>query len=284
MTELGTIFDIREMTTHDGPWVRSTVFFKGCPLRCSWCHNPEGMDPNPQLMIRTKGCVECGACREPCDHADCVGLGRCLHRCPNGLISLSGETVSAEALAERLLRVSGLLDRAGGGYTISGGEPLWQPDFLLRLIELLKPHHVAVETSGHCPQEDFKRVMRLADLMILDVKHMDSARHRAGTGQGNQAILRNLDHLIDSPLHFWVRTPIIPGFNDDEENLHAMAKRLAPAAGRVQVELLHFNPLAAVKYPMVGKSFSPPFKVDDEVKVDLACFRDNGILAYWRPS
>ncbi|MGA2547153.1 MAG: glycyl-radical enzyme activating protein [Rectinemataceae bacterium] len=282
MAVSGTIFDLRELTVHDGPGIRSTVFFKGCPLHCAWCHNPEGISFEPELMVRKKGCRECGLCRRACGHPDCERLGRCVHCCPLGLVSASGERITAESLAERMLGVADMLDPEGGGYTISGGEPLAQPEFLFELIERLKPHHVAIETSGSAASGDFRRAMELADLMILDVKHMDGAEHRRGTGQGNETILRNLDGLVASGRHFWVRIPMIPGYNDSPANLAATAERLTPAAGRVRVELLGYNPLAGAKYPMLGRPYAPFFDESSPIRADLSPFHDRGIEALWR--
>ncbi len=284
MTASGTIFDLRELTVHDGPGIRSTVFFKGCPLRCAWCHNPEGIAFENELMIRARGCRDCRLCKEPCGHADCEGLGRCVHACPLGLVSCSGELITAERLAHRMLGVADMLDADGGGYTVSGGEPLAQPEFLFELIGRLKPHHVAIETSGFTGSGDFRRAMELADLVIIDIKHMDSVEHRRGTGLGNEEILRNLDLLVESDLDFWVRVPMIPGYNDHPENLDATARRLAPAAGRVRVELLGYNQLAGAKYPMLGRVYEPFF--DEATQPDkarpveiLSPFVDRGIEA-----
>ncbi len=233
----GTIFDVRELTVHDGPGIRTTVFFKGCPLRCAWCHNPEGMSASSQLVVRTSGCQECGLCRrQPCEHAQCEGLGRCTRVCPRGLVRRSGEVVDAEALAARLLTLGSMLDAVGGGFTLSGGEPLAQPALLFELVERLRPHHVALETSGYARPEIFDRAVAAVDLVLLDLKHMDPAEHHRGTGVGNRVILENLDRLIATGRSFVARVPLIPGYNDGPENLAAAAERLSPARDRVTVE------------------------------------------------
>jgi pyruvate formate lyase activating enzyme len=198
------------------------------------------------------------------------------------LVSGSGERITAESLAERMLGVADMLDLDGGGYTISGGEPLAQPAFLFELIERLKPHHVAIETSGFAASDDFRRAMALADLVIIDLKHMDGAAHRRGTGQGNEAILRNIEELVASGSHFWLRIPMIPGYNDMPANLAATAELLAPAAGRVRVELLGYNPLAGAKYPMLGRPYTPFFDESSPARADLSPFRERGIEALWR--
>ena len=255
MPTYGRIFDLREMTVHDGPGIRCTVFFKGCPLRCAWCHNPEGISFEPELMVRRNGCRDCGLCRQSCEHPDCAGLGRCLHRCPLGLVSRAGEDVTAEVLAARMLEVAELLEEGGGGYTLSGGEPLAQADFLFELVGFLRPHHVAIETSGFADPAVFARAIEAVDLIMLDVKHMDSAEHRRGTGVDNELILGNLDRLMSSGRDFIVRIPLIPGYNDSERNLDALAERLEPAKGRCRVELLPYNPFAGAKYALLGRAY-----------------------------
>ena len=279
----GIIFDLRELTTHDGPGIRSTVFFKGCPLRCAWCHNPEGLSFKPELMVREHACTHCGNCKKGCAHAECAELGRCIHRCANGLVSKVGERLSAKKLSERMLRISSLLDRKGGGYSISGGEPLSQPEFLFELIKYLKPHHLVVETSGFAHKEIFTRVVELVDLVILDIKHIDDTLHRRGTLQSNEKILGNLALIIASGKKFWVRIPMIPGYNDSNENLRAVAERLSPAAGRVRVELLGYNPLAKAKYPMLGIPYAPFFDETAAAHVDLSFFSKRGIATSWIP-
>lgn len=249
----GVLFDLKEFTVHDGPGIRATVFLKGCPLRCLWCHNPEGLDPAPQLLVTGSGCTDCGSCRLPCGHPECAPLGRCVKACPQGLLRVAGNRISAQALAERLHRLAPLL--VDGGVTLSGGEPLAQPEFLLELLDLLRPLDTIVETSGYAPSPVFQAVAERCGTLYLDVKHADSARHRQLTGRGNESILANLRWLKGQPKPFLVRVPLIPGCNDDRENLDRTAALLEGAGSLLAVELLPYNPFAGAKYSLADMPF-----------------------------
>lgn len=255
----GIIFDIKEFMVHDGPGIRVTVFFKGCPLKCNWCHNPEGLCFKPQLMVRESSCIKCGKCRQACTHDECKPYERCLKACPLGLIKVSGEEVESTELAEKLKSYESFLNMNGGGITISGGEPLAQPEFLLELLKELKPLHTAIETSGFGDPRIFEQTIMLADLILYDIKHMDNEKHKLFTGQDSTLIQNNLKTLIKSNKPFIARIPLIPGVNDTAENIELAAKALVNSPGLIRVELLPYNPFAGSKYKMVGNVYKPVF-------------------------
>ncbi len=248
----GTIFDIKEFTVHDGPGVRTTVFFKGCPLSCIWCHNPEGMDTSPTLTVRESACTRCGACRVPCEHEDCRPFGRCLHACPRGLVTVAGTTVTAGELAGKLSRANALFGE-DGGVTMSGGEPLLQPQFAIALADCLHEHgtRVALQTSGFAHAKTFSDVLSHVDYVLFDLKLADDEAHRRYTGVSCKTIHTNLAHLQASGKPHVIRIPLIPGITDTQANLAA----LAALAGDSSVELMPYNPYAGAKYPNVGKTF-----------------------------
>lgn len=228
MTE-GIVFSIEEFAVNDGPGIRTTVFLKGCPLRCAWCHNPEGWNSEPE-KIDKKGREE-----------------------------ICGYRISATALAERLQRDTDLFRDSGGGVTFTGGEPLMQADFLAEVMDLLPGIDKAVETSGFAPEAAFRKVLEQADLLLFDIKHTDPLAHKRYTGVDNALILRNLGILIDSGKPFVARIPLIPGVNDSEENMLTTASLLEGASGLLRVELLRYNKVAGAKYPMLGLPYRPPF-------------------------
>lgn len=243
----GTIFDIKEFGVHDGPGLLTTVFLKGCPLQCQWCHNPEGQSFEPELMIRHNRCRHCGLCMQKCEHEDCQPYGRCLHICPENCISVAGEKIQAEVLTERILKNRNIIEAV----TFSGGEPLAQPQFLLEVISLLKPLKINIETSGYCSNEVFRKVTDEADLVYLDIKLADELQHIRYTGKSNRLILENLKYLQSSGKDFIIRTPLIPGITDTEENLAAIRELI----GDCRHELLPYNEMAAVKYRMLDREY-----------------------------
>jgi len=246
----GTIFDSKEFAVHDGPGLRTTVFFKGCPLRCIWCHNPEGLSPEPQLMVRESACRHCGLCRAECSHPDCRPFGRCLHICPQGLVSVSGETLSTRALADRISRNKTLFTR-DGGVTFSGGEPLMQAPFLLETLDLIPDIPAVIETSGYAPEKVFSEVISRMKLVYLDIKLADEQAHLRFTGVSNWQILRNLEILRQSGIPCVIRTPLIPKITDTRENLDA----IRALVGDLPYETLPYNALAGAKYAILGMEF-----------------------------
>ena len=253
---IGTIFDIKEFSVFDGPGVRVSVFLKGCPLRCLWCHNPEGLSPAPELRKVEHLCTRCGACTRPCDHTECTGFDRCYHACPNGALTLCGQRWEHDELAKKLAKYETIL-ALGGGVTITGGEPLLQAKFACALLDALPPTmHKALETSGCGSEEDFAALISRCDYVMMDIKLFDEEAHRQYTGVSNKQILRNYNILRRSGIEHVVRVPLIPGVTDTKENLAA----IADFVGDARVELLPYNDMAGAKYKSVGReyTFVPP--------------------------
>lgn len=271
----GIVFDIKEFALHDGDGIRTTVFLKGCPLRCIWCHNPEGLSPKPELYLKYNGCLNCGLCRIPCNHSDCKPFGRCLHVCPCDLVSVAGKSYEADELAERLIKGSAVLNSSGGGITISGGEPLLQHAFTYKLLSLLGGKvHRTIETSGFAEQEIFKKIASECDFIIMDIKLASDDEHKKYTGQSNKLILKNAKWLKDSGIPHLFRTPLIPSITDTEENLKAIAE----IVGNDKIELLSYNTLAPAKYKNVGIEFTNLINSNAFKEPDLSIFKN----AVWR--
>lgn len=274
----GTIFDIKQLAVFDGPGIRTTVFFKGCPLKCMWCHNPEGLSFKPQIMKSSSGCLRCGRCREVCSHPDqCTLCGACVRICPKHLIKICGTVVTSDWLAQHLLRDEGYLERVQGGITFSGGEPLAQPEFLLDCLQRLAGFHTCIETSGYARPDMFRRAVELLDYIIMDVKLVDESRHRYYTGAGNSRILENLEYLKQSSKPFRIRIPVIPGVNDDQENMEATARLLEGARMLDFVELLPYHTTAGAKYSMVGAEYRPEFDESRKPDCQVSQFEQRGI-------
>ena len=247
----GTVFDIKEMAVHDGPGIRTTVFFKGCPLRCIWCHNPEGLKHEIQLSYNENKCLHCNLCKKGCNHPSCKPFGRCVYICPENCLEITGRELSAKSLAEDLKKSADVLGEQFGGFTFSGGEPLAQPGFLSELIEELNRYSLCIETSGYAECELFEKVIDKLDFVIMDIKLADSAKHKKYTGVDNEIILKNLAILKNSNKQYIIRTPLIKGITDTEENLSAIKKLI----GDSQWEKLPQNELAGAKYKRLGMEY-----------------------------
>ncbi|QGY46496.1 glycyl-radical enzyme activating protein [Maribellus comscasis] len=261
----GTIFNIEEFAVHDGPGIRKLVFFKGCPLKCTWCHNPEGISFKKELMVSYAACIHCGKCSEVCSNNECIQCGKCVDVCPLRLRKIVGKDYEATHLAEILLKGKEVLIKSGGGITISGGEPLAQPAFLFELIEHLKPVNIAVETSGYAKTEVFQRMLSKVDMVLMDVKHTNPDIHKKYTGVDNAQILNNLEVLCSSDIDFYIRIPLIPGVNDTMENMEETARLIKDAKNLKRVELLPYHQIAGAKYPMLRKQYNPGFDAKRKV-------------------
>jgi pyruvate formate lyase activating enzyme len=273
----GTIFNIEEFAVHDGPGIRKLVFFKGCPLHCSWCHNPEGISFRKELMVSHAACIRCGRCEEVCSSNECIACGECVGVCPLRLRKICGEEIEASDLAAKLLKGKEVLINSGGGITISGGEPLAQPVFLFELLQLLKPLNIAIETSGHAPGSIFKQMVSEVNLVMMDIKHTDPVIHRKFTGVDNSLIMRNLKLLCEASVDFCIRIPLIPGVNDSRENMEMTALLIRDAKHLKRVELLPYHQTAGSKYPMVKRSFSPGFDTTKKVNIRKDVFEGYNI-------
>ena len=261
----GMVFNIQHYCVHDGPGVRTNVFFKGCPLRCRWCANPESNQLKPQLMYEAWKCIGCGACEAACpsfavqlldgiavtDRSACTGCGSCTGVCPVPAREITGKVMSVEQVMAEI-RLDSTFYGTDGGVTLTGGECLLQPDFALEILKTCKAENIgtAVETCGFVPFEAFQRIAPYLDIALYDVKLMDSEAHKKYTGVPNEQILENLRRL-SSELNIPViaRTPLIPGVNDSEENLRAMGAFLRDNVPTLkEVNLLPYHRLGEGKW------------------------------------
>lgn len=249
---IGSIFDIKEMAVHDGPGIRTTVFLKGCTLRCKWCHNPEGLSFKPQLIYKQARCIDCKSCQRECDHPECQPFGRCIHSCPENCLEIAGREIDSHQLADELKQSADVLGNDFGGFTFSGGEPLAQSEFLLELIDELKDYHLCIETSGFAENEVFKEVIDKLNFVIMDLKIADGKQHEKYTGADNKLILQNFKYLKQSGKPFVIRTPLIPNITDTKENLTAIKSII----GDSNWDQLPYNAAAGAKYKMLGMNYT----------------------------
>ena len=265
---IGTIFDIKEFSLHDGPGGRVTVFLKGCPLRCKWCHNPEGLKKEKQLLVKTAQCVNCGMCRKPCDHIECKPFGRCIKICPKNLVRICGLEYEADELAEKIMSYKDFFELNNGGVTFSGGEPLLQHQFVKEVCSKLDGVHKAIQTSGYADEEIFKNTIPLFDYVMMDIKIADREEHKKHTGVYNDVILKNFEFLKNSGIPYIIRIPLIPDITDTEENLKGISKIVNDSP----VELLSYNQMAGAKYESVGMEYSLTKEKNKEP--DLSIFKN----------
>ncbi|HYW79664.1 MAG TPA: glycyl-radical enzyme activating protein [Thermoguttaceae bacterium] len=286
----GIIFDIKRYAIHDGPGIRTTVFLKGCPLKCRWCHNPESWRSKPEHSLRVGRCTNCGQCVEACprgaisssarhpvvDLAKCDLCGACVDACPTGAREILGRCVTVREILREIERDVVFFDQSDGGVTLSGGEPLAQPGFVTDILKECKAReiHTALDTSCYAAWETVAAVTQDVDLLLVDLKHLDPAEHQRLTGVSNDLILNNLRRLDGLNKEIIIRIPIIPGVTDSDTNIMATGNFLAGLARVVRVDILPQNEAATAKAGRLAEDYDLlPVNVPDPERVDQIASR-----------
>lgn len=269
----GNIIDIKKFTVHDGPGIRSTVFLKGCPLRCVWCHNPEGIESKINLWYFEKKCIRCNKCVAACQNeaisttgssphiminkTKCTNAGACVAICPTEALCFDGKEVSSEEVIKKLLEDKPFYEHSGGGITISGGDPIFQADFSLEILKACKSHqiHTAIETCMFGKQEIFEELIKVVDLFIVDLKIFDSYVHKKYTGVDNERIKSNFKFIASQQVKVMVRIPLIPGITANHENIRQIARFVHQVKDTIPIELMNYNLLTENKYRLMDKEY-----------------------------
>ena len=266
----GTIFNIQKFSIHDGPGIRTTVFFKGCPLRCQWCSNPESQIQNVQILYDFDKCVHCQFCvrtcpnqalshinnRIICDRSKCVGCLTCVENCPASALSYEGVLSEIDEIVDTCMQDIDFYEESEGGVTLSGGEAMAQPQFCKELVRQLKLKnvHMAIETTGYIQAETFRELAPMFDLLLFDVKHYDREKHKEGTGVYNDLIKSNLKWCKENNLNVLPRIPVIPGFNASLEDANGISDLLVNI-GFKKVQLLPFHQFGEKKYTLLNRDY-----------------------------
>lgn len=268
----GTIFNIQKFCVNDGPGIRTTVFLKGCPLRCIWCHNPESKKTAPEMFYNAQKCVKCGRCAKACDKVchefsddvhlydreKCAVCGKCAEVCPTEALETAGYEISVEDALRDVLKDKVFYDNSGGGMTVSGGEPMLQFDFTLSLMKAAKEAglHTCMETCGYAPEERYREIAPYVDIFLFDYKITDPEKHRECTGVTNELILSNLRMLDGAGSRIILRCPIIPTVNDTEEHLSAIANLANSLSNVLEINIEPYHPLGSGKSEMLGREYA----------------------------
>lgn len=274
----GVIFNIQRYSIHDGPGIRTTVFLKGCPLSCFWCQNPESQTKKPEIFLDKSKCILCEQCAATCptgatslleessaiDRSICIGCGKCAEVCSNEARRVIGKFMTVDEVVSEVLRDTKFYENSGGGVTLSGGDPLAQPNFALSIMQRCKDEglHVTLDTCGYAPWSTMEKLLKYADLVLFDIKVMDAAKHHEAIGKDNRVVLMNARRVARlKPMR--VRVPIIPGFNDSLEEVRKIVRFAKNELGLVDIDLLPYNNMGEVKYEYLDKSYLPLEAKDD---------------------
>lgn len=265
-----TIFDIERNSFVDGPGIRTTVFFKGCNLKCAWCHNPESQSFKPQMMFYKDKCTACGKCKEVCPYnlEKCDLCGKCTVYCPMDARKVCGKEYTADEVLAEVIKDKAFYENSGGGVTFSGGECMLQIDFLLEILKKCKQNgiHTAVDTAGHIPFENFEKILPYTDLFLYDLKIFDSDKHKKYVGVGNELILENLKKLLQSGAKIWIRIPVMADVNDTAEEMQKIKEFFVTNGKPQKVELLPYHAMGENKYRAIGRN-PQIFKTPDSDKI-----------------
>ncbi len=279
----GMVTDIQRFSLHDGPGIRTTVFFKGCSLRCFWCHNPECITASPEIQVFSERCIGCGVCVDVCEHEalalregkldyrreQCVTCGKCTEVCCARARVLVGMQMTVDEVIKELLQDVAFYERSGGGVTISGGEPVLQRDFCRAILEQLKHEgiHTALETAGNYPWQWLAELLLTTDLVMMDIKHLSAQKHRQATGASNEQILDNARRLAQTDIPVVFRIPVVPSVNETPDEIRAIAMFIRDLASLrqqnkpttrqtdISLELLPYHPLATDKYRGLSRAY-----------------------------
>jgi len=267
---LGTIINIQKYSIHDGPGIRTTVFLKGCPLNCWWCHNPESQNPTPEIMFFKEKCTGCGSCFKRCPtkaielvegypvtyKTKCTLCGKCSDFCPSSARELVGKDISIKDLMSEIIKDEVFYEESNGGVTFSGGEPLMHADYLSNILNICKEKniHTTIDTSGYAAWSQFEKIIDKVDLFLFDIKHMNNKKHLEYTGVSNNVILENLKKLSERGSNIYIRMPIIAGINDDDENIDNAVEFISKL-NIIHVDLLPYHKMGMDKYRRLDRSY-----------------------------
>ena len=293
---MGVVFDIQRCCYHDGPGIRTVVFLKGCQLRCAWCHNPESLRREPQLRFLAHKCVSCGKCSEKCgsnvhsfengvhrvDFSRCTACGACAAFCAAGALEILGKEMTAQEILSEVIKDKMFYESSGGGLTVTGGEPSFQPEFTLELLALAKNEGIslAIETCGMGSPDFYKKALELGATFLYDIKAIDPIRHKALTGVDNSLILSNLKYLSDNNADVIIRLPLIPDCNDSDEDISALADFLKENEGRYRyAEIMPYHALGTGKAEKIGvaSQYTNQNATNEQISRWKALFTSHGI-------